>query len=115
MTKESKRYPKEALRLLESYFWPGNVRELENVIERATLLETSNEITSESLPENIRNAEEAPLISLDQDLRTLEEVGRTYIQTVLEKTGGNKAKASEILGINRTSLWRMIQRLKIAQ
>ncbi len=113
--KRIKEISKEALRLLERYFWPGNVRELENVIERATLLETSNEITSESLPENIRNADEAPLISLDQDLRTLEEVGRTYIQTVLEKTGGNKAKASEILGINRTSLWRMIQRLKIAQ
>lgn len=113
--KRIKEISKEALRLLERHFWPGNVRELENVIERATLLETSNEITSESLPENIRNADEAPLISLDQDLRTLEEVGRTYIQTVLEKTGGNKAKASEILGINRTSLWRMIQRLKIVQ
>ena len=41
--------------------------------------------------------------------------GKPYIQTVLEKTGGNKARESEILGINRTSLWRMIHRLKIAQ
>ncbi|MBP7529985.1 MAG: helix-turn-helix domain-containing protein [Syntrophorhabdaceae bacterium] len=37
------------------------------------------------------------------------------VQTILEKTGGDKARASEILGINRTSLWRMIHRLKIAQ
>lgn len=106
---------RDALRLLERYQWPGNVRELENVIERATLLETSREITPESLSENIRNAPQAPPVNPDEDLQTLEEVGRTYIQTVLEKTGGNKARASEILGINRTSLWRMIHRLKIAQ
>lgn len=106
---------RDALRLLERYQWPGNVRELENVIERATLLETSREITPESLSENIRTAPQAPPVNPDEDLQTLEEVGRTYIQTVLEKTGGNKARASEILGINRTSLWRMIHRLKIAQ
>ena len=106
---------RDALRLLERYHWPGNVRELENVVERATLLETSREITPESLPENIRNAPQAPPVNPDEDLQTLEEVGRTYIETVLKKTGGNKARASEILGINRTSLWRMIQRLKIAQ
>ena len=67
------------------------------------------------LPESIRNASGAPPVNPDEDLKTLEEVGRTYIETVLKKTGGNKARASEILGINRTSLWRMIQRLKIAQ
>jgi len=106
---------RDALQLLERYTWPGNVRELENVVERATLLETSREITPESLPENIRNAPQAPPVNPDADLQTLAEVGRTYIETVLKKTGGNKARASEILGINRTSLWRMIQRLKIAQ
>jgi len=106
---------RDALQLLERYTWPGNVRELENVVERATLLETSREITPESLPENIRNAPQAPPVNPDEDLQTLAEVGRTYIETVLKKTGGNKARASEILGINRTSLWRMIQRLKIAQ
>jgi DNA-binding NtrC family response regulator len=52
-------------------------------------------------------------VVLEEDLRTLEEVGRAYIIEVLEKTGGNKVKTSEILGINRTSLWRMMQRLKI--
>jgi len=50
-----------------------------------------------------------------EDLMTLEEVSRTYIVKVLEMTGGNKARASEILGINRTSLWRMIQRLGITE
>lgn len=104
---------KEALRMLEAYDWPGNVRELENVIERATLLEITSEITPESLPEKVRTSLENPPAVFDEDLKTLEEVGKAYIIKVLEKTGGNKAKASDILGINRTSLWRMIQRLKI--
>ncbi|MDD3846978.1 MAG: sigma-54 dependent transcriptional regulator [Syntrophorhabdaceae bacterium] len=106
---------REALNLFDCYEWPGNVRELENVIERATLLETSEEITAESLPESIRTAPERSFSNPDEDLQTLEEVGRSYIQEILEKTGGNKARASEILGINRTSLWRMIHRLKITQ
>jgi len=104
---------KEALRMLETYDWPGNVRELENVIERATLLEITSEITPESLPEKVRTSPDNPPAVFDEDLKTLEEVGKAYIIKVLEKTGGNKAKASDILGINRTSLWRMIQRLKI--
>lgn len=104
---------KEALRMLEAYDWPGNVRELENVIERATLLEITSEITPESLPEKVRTSLDSPPAVFDEDLKTLEEVGKAYIIKVLEKTGGNKAKASDILGINRTSLWRMIQRLKI--
>jgi len=104
---------KEALRMLETYDWPGNVRELENVIERATLLEITSEITPESLPEKVRTSPDNPPAVFDEDLKTLEEVGKAYIIKVLEKTGGNKAKASDIHGINRTSLWRMIQRLKI--
>jgi DNA-binding NtrC family response regulator len=104
---------KEALHMLEAYDWPGNVRELENVIERATLLEITNEITPESLPEKVRTSLNRPPVVFDEDLKTLEEVGKAYIIKVLETTGGNKAKASDILGINRTSLWRMIQRLKI--
>ncbi len=113
--KTIKEISKEALHLLDKYPWPGNVRELENVIERATLLETTDVITEESLPDNIHNVPEMPTTTSDADLQTLEEVSRAYIQTILEKTGGNKAKASEILGINRTSLWRMIQRLNITQ
>jgi len=106
---------KEVLRLFEQYAWPGNVRELENVIERATLLETTSEITQESLPEHIRTATDKDLLAHDEDLQTLEEMGRAYIIKVLGRVNGNKVRASEILGINRTSLWRMIQRFKISE
>jgi len=104
---------KDALHLLERYDWPGNVRELENVIERATLLETANEITPGSLPENLRVVNDIESMTLDEDMQTLEEMGRAHIIKVLEKVNGNRVKASEILGINRTTLWRMMQRLNI--
>jgi DNA-binding NtrC family response regulator len=105
---------KEAMTLLEEYEWPGNIRELDNTIERATLLEGADEITPGSLPLKIR--EYKPESSHEEkrsDQKTLEEVGRAHIIEVLEKTGGNKTNASEILGINRTSLWRMMRRLGI--
>jgi transcriptional regulator with PAS, ATPase and Fis domain len=46
-------------------------------------------------------------------LKTLEEVSKRYIEEVLKKADGNKTRAAEILGINRTSLWRMIRRLNL--
>jgi len=52
-------------------------------------------------------------MTLDEDMQTLEEMGRAHIIKVLEKVNGNRVKASEILGINRTTLWRMMQRLNI--
>lgn len=104
----------EALLFLEEYSWPGNVRELENVIERATLLEAQNEITAESLPPSVMNLSLKHGGGEDSDeVVTLEQVGRSHVLDILKTTGGNKAKASEILGINRSTLWRMMKRLDI--
>jgi len=104
----------ESKSILESYQWPGNVRELENTISKAVIFESGSRLTSETFPERMRLSSNVSSMS-GEDLMTLEEVSRTYIIKVLEMTGGNKAKASEILGINRTSLWRMIQRLGITE
>jgi DNA-binding NtrC family response regulator len=103
----------DALRLLERYKWPGNVRELENTIARATLLETADEITPESLPDKLQGRAESVTGNEEKDFHSLEEVEKRYIARVLERTGGNKGKAAKILGINRTSLWRMMNRLGI--
>jgi len=104
----------EALLFLEEYSWPGNVRELENVIERATLLEAQTEITAESLPPSVMNFSLKHGGGEDSDeVVTLEQVGRSHVLDILKTTGGNKAKASEILGINRSTLWRMMKRLDI--
>nr|MBP6993197.1 sigma-54-dependent Fis family transcriptional regulator [Spirochaetota bacterium] len=104
----------ESKSILESYLWPGNVRELENTISKAVIFESGNILTPDTFPERMRLPSNASAMS-GEDLMTLEEVSRTYIVKVLEMTGGNKARASEILGINRTSLWRMIQRLGITE
>ena len=107
---------REVLTLLENYEWPGNIRELDNTMERATLLESGDEISTESLPLKIR--EYSPGTNHEEkrgDQKTLEEVGRAHVIEVLKKTGGNKTSASEILGINRTSLWRMMRRLGIKE
>lgn len=105
----------EALRLLESHNWPGNVRELENVIERATLFETSHEITSESLPPLLHKLKKTTTHGDDfaEDIKSLEQLSKKHILEVLGMTAGNKAKAAKLLGINRTTLWRMMNRLEM--
>ncbi len=104
----------EALRLMEQYPWPGNVRELENIIERAVLLETGDVINPDSLPTDIRNPVVGDLPS-HEELLSLEQLVRGRIIETLQKTGNNKARAAEILGIDRTTLWRMIRRMEIPE
>ncbi|MCP4023439.1 MAG: sigma-54-dependent Fis family transcriptional regulator, partial [Desulfobacteraceae bacterium] len=104
----------EALRLLENYNWPGNVRELENIIERATLFEISNEITVDSLPPVLTMP---PLVSdkepSSKDVKSLEQLSKKHIINVLEMTDQNKTQASKLLGIDRSTLWRIMNRLKM--
>jgi two-component system response regulator HydG len=101
-----------AERLL-SYSWPGNVRELQNCVARAVALTSFTEITVEDLPARIRNYARAPIL-VDSDnpleLLTLEEVERRYILRVLEATAGNKTLAAQILGMDRKTLYRKLER-----
>lgn len=109
-----KRISSEVLKLLENYDWPGNVRELENIIERATLFETSQEITRDSLPSNLMKH---PMLSetksFSKDIKSLEQLSRNHIMKVLKLTKGNKTQASKLLGIDRSTLWRIMTRLKM--
>jgi DNA-binding NtrC family response regulator len=100
----------EALKLMEKYDWPGNVRELENIIERATLFEKSPVLSVESLPNIFRHAVSR---SPRKNINSLNQMNRTHIEEVLESTGGNKTEASKILGINRSTLYRIMKRFKI--
>jgi two-component system response regulator HydG len=96
----------KALDLLVRYDWPGNIRELENCIERAVILSREEVIVPADFPPQIR--------MLSQEDRTdgvaipagmsLEEVERVLIVKTLDETGGNRTRASEILGINRRTL-----------
>jgi DNA-binding NtrC family response regulator len=123
-------FDRTAIELLQRYRWPGNVRELENVIERAVLLSRKRELTCEDLPSEIlRPASESasPVAggatvderSILQDLtglrRAMAEPERQIIIQTLRDHRGNRAAAAEALGINRTTLYKKMRRLGIAE
>ena len=102
----------EALEVLQHYGWPGNVRELENAIERALALSKEGVLLASDLPPEITR-EAAPLHTppnLIDDRPTLAELERRYIELTLRETGGNKKRAAEILGIDRRTLYRTLER-----
>ncbi len=108
----------ETIRTLVAYNWPGNVRELESAIEYAVLHARGHAIVPEDLPEKLQSAQvraaaRSPLSALFEDLPALDELERRYLLYILEVTGGNRTRAAEILGIDRRTLYRMIERYGI--
>jgi DNA-binding NtrC family response regulator len=102
-----------AARKLLDYDWPGNVRELENSIERAVALTRSQEIAVEDLPDKIRDHQSSQVIIHGDDpdkLPTLDEVEQRYIHRVLKAVGGNKTHASRVLGMDRRTLYRKLEK-----
>jgi len=101
----------EAMNKLLSYSWPGNARELENTMERAILLAKDDEINIKDLPENILSGEAVKLIEETRpETPTLETIEKSYIFWVLQRTGWQKSKAAQILGIDSSTLYRKIEK-----
>ena len=101
-----------AAKLME-YRWPGNVRELENCVERAVALARFEAITVEDLPEKIRAyAADRFVVTADDETEviTMEEVERRYVARVLALVNGNKTRAAEVLGFDRRTLYRKLER-----
>jgi sigma-54 specific flagellar transcriptional regulator A len=116
-------FSEEALNLLEGHDWPGNIRELENVIERSVLLAPGPEIGAMDIPASVRTGQRqsgefgvaAELPELGIDLReAVEEYENRLIRQALARTGGNKNRAAQLLGLNRTTLVEMVKRKRIA-
>lgn len=98
-----------------AYSWPGNVRELQNCIERAIALTSYEQLTIEDLPEKIRNYSRSHVLIASDDpteLASLGEVERRYILRVLEAVGGNKTQAATVLGLDRRTLYRKLERFE---
>jgi DNA-binding NtrC family response regulator len=109
----------KALAELVAYDWPGNVRELESAVEYAAMRARGAEIAVEDLPAKLQagharaHGARAPLSALYDDLPALDELERRYLIYVLEKVGGNRTRAAEILGIDRRTLYRMAERFSV--
>jgi DNA-binding NtrC family response regulator len=101
---------------LVEYDWPGNVRELHNVIERAVALATHDHVTVEDLPEKILRVKKPrfPVPLEAGELISLDEMERRYILHVLEASNGSRTVAARTLGLDRSTLWRKLERLRIA-
>ncbi|MCX4239454.1 sigma-54-dependent transcriptional regulator [Paraliomyxa miuraensis] len=102
-----------AAELLLGYGWPGNVRELENCMERAVALTRGDKIGPTDLPDKVRDHQiKAVVVSTNdpEDLPTLDELERRYIKRVLEITVGNKSHAARILGVERRTLYRRLDK-----
>jgi two-component system response regulator AtoC len=108
--------PKVAERLL-AYSWPGNVRELQNCIERAVALTAYDQIGVDDLPEKVRDYRPSQVLLISDhpsDLLSMEEVERRYILRVLDVVSGNKSLAAQILGFDRRTLYRKLERFGMA-
>jgi two-component system nitrogen regulation response regulator NtrX len=104
----------DAVAVLTEHSWPGNVRELRNLMERIAILHPGNEVEAKHLPLD-RNRRVDPyadrFVGSLQEVRTAVE--REYILKKLEETGGNVSKTAELLGLERSNLYRKMRSLGI--
>lgn len=117
-------FSKDAMWLLESYDWPGNIRELENAVVRAAAL-CDQIVRPEDLPEKVQRSVKGGLPAsgiashsgsvdgFEDSMMPLAEVERRHIMRVLARTSGNKQAAARILGIDRTTLQRKLERYEL--
>jgi DNA-binding NtrC family response regulator len=105
-----------AYQRLFAHGWPGNVRELQNVLERAVLLAKSNKIEPVDLPFENGSVPERAAQGAAWDVPpnlTLEEIEKLVIEKTLQRTGGNKQAAANLLGIYRPRLYSKIRKYNI--
>jgi DNA-binding NtrC family response regulator len=98
----------EAMARLAAYDWPGNVRQLENVVARALALNVTGVLGPQDFPEPIGDAPKK-LSGLAGDMPSLAELSRRYAAHVLQHVGGNKSEAARLLGVDRKTLYKLLE------
>jgi two-component system, NtrC family, response regulator AtoC len=94
--------------VLARYSWPGNVRELKSVLGSACMMAEGEMIDVRDLPERIRTPPARAKEEDPHELLPLAEMERRHVLRVLEQVGGNKVQAAKILGINRATVYRLV-------
>ena len=115
-------FREDTIKILDSYNFPGNVRELRNIIERATLLETSNLIRPASLPEELKKNVDTGYVSFE-NVETkpwqkpgfsfkeyIDSVEKKVVVDVMNEVEGKKSRAAEILGLTRFALRHQLKK-----
>ncbi len=116
----------ETTAVFRKYDWPGNVRELRNVIERALILEDSDQITTEYLPgslsmsslpgqSSLATTDGSPLFVLPSEGISLDEAELSFVRQAIQRSGGNQTRAAELLGISRDQLRYRLKKLEDVQ
>jgi DNA-binding NtrC family response regulator len=98
---------RRAQALLARYSWPGNVRELENILGYACMMAERDVVDVRDFPERLRS-QAGEQAAPDESMLPLDELGRRHARKVLERVGGNRVRAAEILGISRATLYRLL-------
>ncbi len=107
-------FSEDAIKAIELHPWPGNVRELLNAMKRATIMADSDRLSCDDLGLPLPPASDNAAERSDLDLRTVREAAeRQAIVAALARANGNIAKASEILGVSRPTLYDLMKRLAI--
>ncbi|MFZ4985126.1 MAG: sigma-54-dependent transcriptional regulator [Blastocatellia bacterium] len=111
--REPKQFTPDAIERMQSYNWPGNVRELRNTIERVIIMHTHRLVVADDLPFLGADQPPASSYSFDSYREAAEAYEREYILRKLAETDGNITRTAEILGIDRSHLYRRMKALSI--
>lgn len=103
----------EVMTRLTSYGWPGNVRQLQNAIERAKVLAEDNRIELKNLPSAIVDSEPEKLVVAINNEVDLETLNKIHVEETYNRCDKNKTKTARALGINRRSLYRLLEKYEI--
>jgi two-component system response regulator HydG len=114
LAKSRERFPRmpatafapEAIKVLVDYAWPGNVRQLENLVDRCVITGDTGEISAPEIRAAVAEWEPSDPLQARGEMLPLHAVEQRYIAWVLEKVGGNKTRAAEILQIDPSTIWR---------
>ena len=103
------------MRLMMDYPWPGNVRELEHAVEHGIICANGNQVDEESLPQDIRDFQKNSnsIRNTFREKKLEEDEFRKEIEGILKQCDGNKAKTAQMLGIDRSTLWRRMEKFKM--
>jgi two-component system, NtrC family, nitrogen regulation response regulator NtrX len=112
--RKAKELTPEAYQVLTEYHWPGNVRELKNLIERIVILNPQVRVDARHIPLNAsRRQQDRPLDRFGSLQEVREAAEREYILKKLEETNGNVSRTAELLGLERSNLYRKMKTLGI--